>query len=45
MSELEKRMRDEYQKLRKEIIYFLTAIALILAFITASFSILLLVNI
>ena len=39
MSELEKRMRDEYQKRRKEIIYFLTAIALILAFITASFSI------
>ena len=39
MSELEKLKRDEYQKRRKEIIYFLTAIALILAFITASFSI------
>ena len=39
MSEFEKLKRDEYQKHRKEIIYFLTAIALILALITASFSI------
>ena len=39
MSEFEKLKRDEYQKRRKEIIYFLTAIALILALITASFSI------
>ncbi len=39
MSEFEKLKRDEYQKHRKEIIYFVTAIALILALITASFSI------
>ena len=39
MSEFEKIKRDEYQKHRKEIIYFLTALALILALVTASFSI------
>lgn len=38
MSELEKLKRDQYQKRRKEIIFYLTAAALILAFITATFS-------
>ena len=39
MSEFEKLKRDEYQKRRKKIIYYLTALALILSLVTATFSI------
>ena len=37
MSEFEKLKRDEYQKRRKKIIYYLTALALILSLVTATF--------
>jgi hypothetical protein len=39
MSEFEKLKRDEYQKPRKTIIYYLTALALVLSLVTATFSI------
>ena len=39
MSEFEKLKRDEYQKRRKKIIYYLTALALVLSLVTATFSI------
>ena len=39
MSEFEKLKRDEYQKKRKEIIYYLAALALVLSLVTATFSI------
>ena len=39
MSEFEKLKRDEYQKKRKEIIYYLVALALVLSLVTATFSI------
>jgi hypothetical protein len=39
MSEFEKLKRDEYQKRRKTIIYYLIALALVLSLVTATFSI------
>ena len=39
MSEFEKNRRDEYQKQRKERIYILTAIVLVLSLLTGVFSI------